>query len=376
MKHKLFLILLVTALFFTFANPVLAATPDQALRDALEWLTTQQNADGGFSDGFSPDSGITPTAEAVIALAAGGRDAGAVRSSQGASPLDFLYQQATNGQIEGIGTTAKVVMALTAAGLDSANFAGLNLINQLEADYDADSGAYGGSIFDQALAVLALANVGQAVPAGAVDYLMAYQTTDGAWNFMGDTAALSGDTNTTALVIQALVAASRKDDTGRGLAYLRRLQNDDGGWPYQNPSPYGTETDANSTALVLQAIYAVGQSPGDWYVDGVDPLGALLSLQNANGSFSYQASFRGDNVLATLQAIPAVAGMTLAQLPRAATSEAPGTVVVQQDADAPPSTLPEAGGVVLSVSMGLLVAGLILMVVGRVLKQTGDPALR
>jgi hypothetical protein len=299
-----------------------------------------------------------------------------VRSSQGASPLDFLYQQAKNRQIEGIGTTAKVVMALTAVGLDPANFASLNLINQLGAAYDADSGAYGGSIFDQALAVLALANAGQAVPAGAVDYLMAYQTTDGAWNFMGDTAALSGDTNTTALVIQALVAAGRKDDTGRGLAYLQRLQNDDGGWPYQNPSPYGTETDANSTALVLQAIYAVGQAPGDWYVDGVDPLGALLSLQNANGSFSYQASFPGDNVLATLQAIPAVAGVTLAQLPRVATSEAPGTVVMQQDADTPPATLPEAGGAVLPFSLGLVAAGLILMVLGRVLKQASDPALR
>ena len=161
---------------------------------------------------------------------------------------------------------------------------------------------------------------GLALPRTVIALVETYQTADGAWNFMGDTAALSGDTNTTALAVQALASAGRKDDTGRALDYLRRVQNDDGGWPYQNPSAYGTETDANSTALVLQAIYAVGQTPGDWYSGGTDPLGALLALQNASGSFSYQASFPGDNVLATVQAIPVAAGATLANVPRVPTA--------------------------------------------------------
>jgi hypothetical protein len=366
-RNKALLVCVVFILMLTLVAPALAASPEEAVDQALNWLQGQQNADGGFSNGFSPGSGVAVTAEVVIALAGGGRDAGAVRSAEGASPLDYLYQQVKAGPADSVGTTAKIVLAVAATGLDPADFGGWDLIAQMEEAYDADGGSYGGSLFDQALVVLALANAGRTVPQGAVDYLLAFQTTDGAWSFTGDTAALSGDTNTTALTIQALVAAGRKDDTGRGLAYLQRVQNADGGWPYQNPSPYGTETDANSTALVLQAIYAVGQTPADWYVEGADPLGALLALQNASGSFSFQASFPGDNVLATVQAVPAAAGVTLAGVRRTPTSATPGVV-----AGAAPTTLPEAGGVMIPAATGLLVLGLGLVVVGQWLKRSCD----
>jgi hypothetical protein len=149
------------------------------------------------------------------------------------------------------------------------------------------------------------------------------------------------------------------------------VQNADAGWPYQNPSTYSTETDANSTALVLQAIYAVGGSPGDWYVGGADPLGVLLSLQNASGSFSYQASFPGDNALATVQAIPAVAGVTLARVRRVPTATAPGTAVA-----APPSTLPAAGALILPAASGLAIVGLSLVVTGLRLKRARHAPVR
>ena len=35
---------------------------------ALAYLRTQQNADGGFGSGFSPDSGVGSTADAVLAI--------------------------------------------------------------------------------------------------------------------------------------------------------------------------------------------------------------------------------------------------------------------------------------------------------------------
>jgi squalene cyclase len=364
MRNKILLVTLVMALLLTLVSPVAAASADEAVKQALGWLKSQQNADGGFSDGFSPESSLTATAEAIIALAAGGQDAGAVQSAEGASPLDYLYRQVSAGGVDGVGAVAKVVLALVAAGLDPTDFAGRDLVGQIEAAYDPDSGSYGGSIFDQALVALALANAGRTVPEGAVGYLMDHQTTDGAWNFLGDTAALTGDTNTTALVIQALVAVGRRDDTGRGLAYLQRVQNADAGWPYQNPSPYGTETDANSTASVLQAIYAVGQTPGDWYTSGADPLGALLSLQNASGSFSYQASFPGDNALATMQAIPAAAGVTLTEVRRVPTSAVP------RGAGTPPAFLPESGDATALAGSGFVVVGLLLVVIGLWLDHT------
>jgi hypothetical protein len=365
MRKNALLVTLVVALLSTLVTPVLAASAGEAVDQATNWLKNQQNADGGFSNGFSPESSLAATAEAVVALAAGGQAIGTVQSAEGASPLDYLRQQVRANQVEGVGVTAKVVLALVAANQNPASFAGRDLIGQMEATYDAASGSYGGSVFDQALVILALANAGRAVPAGAIDYMITHQTTDGAWNFMGDTAALSGDTNTTALVIQALVAVGHKDDTGRALDYLRRVQNADAGWPYQNPSAYGTETDANSTALVIEAIYAAGQTPADWYVDGADPLGVLLALQNASGSFSYQVSFGGDNALATIQAIPAVAGVTLADVQRAPAAETPAA-----EAPPPPLLLPESGAASTPTLSGFVVVGLLLVTLGLGLKRS------
>jgi prenyltransferase beta subunit len=373
MRKKLALIMIVTVLLLTWVSPALIAAADEVVDQALDWLKEQQNADGGFSDGFSPDSSLSATTEVVIALAAGGQDAGMVRSADGASPLDYLHQQVSDSQVEGVGTTAKVVLALVAAGVDPTDFAGQDLVGQLEAAFDTDSGAYGGSIFDQALVVLALANAGQVVPEGAIDYLLAYQTTDGAWNFLGDTSEQTGDTNTTALVVQAVVAAGRDEGTEQALAYLTSIQNEDGGWPYQNPSDFGTETDANSTALVLETLYALGQATEDWQMGDADPSSALLSLQNASGSFSYQASFPGDNALATIQAIPALMGVTLAKVQSVATSAIPGEAVTTT----PPTTMPEAGGsagVSVASILGTMIAGLSLVAVGLRLKRMRKPA--
>lgn len=359
MRHRTLFVILISILIFALTGPGLAAANDDAIAAALSWLASQQSADGGFSDGFSPESNLSATAEAIIAFAAGGQDAGELKSADGNSPLDFLQAQA--GPIEGIGTLSKVVLALLAAGVDPTDFGGQDLLGQLEAAYDAGSGSYGGSLFDQALVILALANADRTIPAAAADYLMSYQTEDGAWSFMGDTAAQSGDTNTTALVIQALVAAGRADDANTGLAYLQAVQNADGGWPYQNPSPYGTDTDANSTAYVLQALYALGQTPQDWAAADGDPLEALLALQNESGSFSYQLAFPGDNLLATVQAIPAVAGVTLAQVSSVSTAATPSAA-----AEAAPATLPASGGAsVAPYTASLMALGLGLVAAGR-----------
>ncbi len=373
------LIAIVVALLLAPVSPALAEPSDDALsgdadvQEALSWLIEQQSADGGFSDGFSPESSVTATAEVIIALAAGGEDAGMIQSEAGASPVIFLYEKVEAGQVEGVGTVAKVSMAVVAVGLDPTDFGGRDLIGELEAAYDADSGSYGGSIFDQALVILALANAGREVPEEAVDYLLAHQTEDGAWNFMGDTAEQSGDTNTTALVIQALAATGHEDATEPALEYLQGIQNEDGGWPYQNPSDFGTETDANSTALVLEAIYALGQTADDWQVGDADPLSALLALQNDSGSFSFQASFPGDNALATIQAIPAVAGATLAELETVPTSAPP-----EAPAAPPPATIPKAGapGPLPVSGVAVMVTGLLLIGIGYRLNRTWEKNTR
>jgi len=228
---------------------------------------------------------------------------------------------------------------------------GVDLVARLNALHK--SGGYGGTLYEDTLVVLALINAGQSVPEDVIARLIAAQTQDGAWAFTGDTAAGAGDTNTTALVVQALIAAGQRDVVGRALDYFRRTQNAGAGWPYQSPSAFGTETDANSTANVLQALVAAGEPLSDWSQAGQsDPLGALIHLQDAQtGAFNYQASAPGANLLATAQAIPALKRVTLARLPAARAGGAAAMDLV------PPQTLPVAGEV-LSPALALAVIGI------------------
>jgi len=366
------LIAFVLVLIVASALPVWAGDPVDA---ALAYLASQQQADGGFTGGYGGGSDLGLTCDVILAVAAGGRDVGAWVSGSGRSPLDYLHAQVARGAVGESGMKAKVALALLASGQDPTAFAGHDLIAELEAGYDWVTGRYGGNVFDQALAMVALFNAGRWIPDQAAQYLLDKQCADGAWALFGDTAAGAGDTNTTALVIQALLATGHRDEIGEGFDYLRRVQNTDGGFPYQNPSAYGTQTDANSTAYVYQALLAAGAPLGEWMPGVTDPLGALVALHDpASGAFFWQAAVSTPNVLATAQAIPAVAGYTFVHLPRVDTVGVPSESREPEgrgaaDAAGAPEValLSESGGVdALPVClMGLGVAALAAGLAGR-----------
>lgn len=291
--------LVVLVLSLCLAGTVSAGTPE-----ALSWLRGQQAPDGGFGQ---PGS-VGATIDAALAITAA---AGDLTSWQmgGNTPLDFL--RSSLSQIEGAGVTAKLILALVPAGLDPTDFGGTNLAKVLEDSYDSTTGRFdgeNGTVPTQALAIMALESLGRPVEKKAINWLVDAQGEDGSWTWNGDPAT-QGDTNTTALAIQTLAAVNaRSDVVDRALAYLKQVQNDDAGWPYQKPSDYGTDTDANSTANVLQALYAVGADLSDWAVGTSSPVDALLSLQKETGAFQWQAAVPDDNFLATVQAVPALAG--------------------------------------------------------------------
>jgi len=334
-RVKAVALLMTTVLILSVTGAALAGPGDDAASKALTWLAAKQNADGGFSDGFSPDSKVSATADAIIAIAAAGQDASAWKKA-GRSPLDYLQSRA--GQSSKGGELGKVILAIVATGGNPRSFGGVDWVARLNGL--RKSGGYGGTLYEDTLAVLALANTGQSVPDDVSTRLLNAQTRDGAWAFTGDTAAGAGDTNTTALVVQALIAVGKRDAVGRAIDYFRRTQNADAGWPYQVPSPYGTETDANSTANVLQALFAAGESLSNWSKAGQsDPLGALIRLQDdKTGAFNYQASAPGANLLATIQAIPALKSATFVRVPVTRASTAASAAAAP-----PPQTLPVAG---------------------------------
>jgi prenyltransferase beta subunit len=353
MKRTLILALMAGLLLAGLAQVGWAA-PGDASGQALQWLATQQNTDGGFSNGFSPESNIGATADAIIAIASAGQDASTWQKG-GASPLDYLAAQVKAGNVKGAGLLAKVTLAAVATGQDPRSFGSTDLIAAIQADFKKDTNIYGSSLFDHALALLALANAGQSLPDAAVTALVNSQAEDGAWSFSGDKTPGAGDTNTTALAVQALVAANRRDPVAKALDYFKKVQNPDGGFTYQKPSQFGEDTDANSTALVIQALIAAGEKPEAWAVDGKDPLAALLALQRPSGAFSFNAKQADENVLATLQALPALNGVTFVQVRQVKAAKTP---------TAAPVTLPAAGGQAIANDRWLTLAGGGLALVG------------
>jgi hypothetical protein len=291
-------------------SPGLAAASG-GVEEALVWLRRAQLADGGFSSGFSEGSDIGATADAVIAIASAG-ESPATWNVSGVSPIDFL--QAHASEVTAPGLAAKVALALTAAGEDPSDLGGVNLLAVIADGFAPSTGFYGGGPYDSALAILALSQGAADAPPEAVAGLLRARHPDGSYAFDGAMTPGSGDSNTTALAVQALLASGAGQETLPSYGYFRQSQNPDGGWTYQKPSAFGEETDANSTALVIQALLAGGQDLSQWD----DPQSALQALQQPSGALAFNAATPGDNALATLQAIPALAGVDLTDLSRVA----------------------------------------------------------
>lgn len=302
---------------------------NQAIEKAAAWLVSQQGPDGGFGMPGSEASDVGVTADAVIALASASVDPRSARQS-GLSPLEFLSAQAAALSSSDVGKAAKIVLAYRAIGVDLETEPVASLLVSLSGSFDETGAFLGQGPYEEALVILALANSGRTVPAGAVESLLATRLDDGSYSFNGDRTPGMGDSNTTAMAVQALVAAGAGDAIGPSLDYFRAAQNEDGGWTYQKPSPYGEETDANSTALVTQALKAAGEPLNAWG----DPIQVLLSFQLPSGAFFYNHSFTDENLMATAQAIPALAGVSFTEVAEVLVSgsaegpEGPSTSIV------------------------------------------------
>ncbi len=365
---KLFTLSFLALLAMSLTFPVMAAdnvSPGAALyaqnEAALAWLRQAQEPDGGFSSGFAAGSDFGTTTEIVLAAVAGGEDVGTWVTGTGQSPLDYLASQIATGQVTDVGNLSKTLLVAVATGQDPRAFGGRDLVNLVLSSQDATTGWFGDTLFKHAYAVLSLHNAGATVPQNAITAMTSQFTDDGAWALFGGTAPGTADTNTTALVMQALVAVGRADAAAGALPYLHRMQNDDGGFPYQNPSPYGTDSDANSTAVVLQALLALNEPLGNWLSGGTDPLGALLALWDQNsGGYFWQASVPFPNMLATAQAVEAAEGMTLANLPVVGASGSVQATAAQPASSVSP-LLPSSGAHV-SFGTGVLMAAILVMV--------------
>ena len=275
------------------------------LASATAWLIDQQGEDGAFvSFSGEPDAGTT--VDALIALVAA-EGAGVDTATSIPDALAYLesgdvalvYEQT------GVGQAAKLTLALVAAGRGPRDFATTNPVSIVEAGQNDETGVFGTGLYHHAYALMALAATGSEVPASALDALAATQAENGGWSFDGSTDPATADSNTTSMVVQALVATGNAGHEVMvpALEFLESTITDDG-------AAYapGAEADANSTALVLQAMLATGGETA-----GLEA--ALATFQTDSGAYFYQAADPSENLFSTVQAIPAAAGAVLPILP-------------------------------------------------------------
>jgi hypothetical protein len=260
---------------------------------AIDWLIGQQVEDGGFS-AFGGESDHGSTADAVYALISAGIDPATVTSPGGNTPLDFL----ANGSglvANDPGLAGKTVLALIAAGEDPGE-----LLHAIRNGQNPETGFWGQSLTSHAYAMLALSAAGEQPSSEMVDMLLNSQIEDGSWGFTGATDPGTGDSNTTSLAVQALVAAGiGGEPVDRGIAYILTLEDATGAIAYDASEAPNITGDANSTAQAIQALVAAGH-------DASRQIAALEQFRAESGAFFWRSDWADDSLLATAQAIPAL----------------------------------------------------------------------
>ncbi|MDQ3941155.1 MAG: terpene cyclase/mutase family protein [Actinomycetota bacterium] len=271
----------IRAVAGALAFVVLAALPGTAGPDdrrrarlGVRYLVTQQAEDGSIT-AFST---VGSTADAVMGFVAARRAPRAIDEA-----VEFLRAR---GPEVPLGQKAKIVMALVAAGEDPRDVEGRDLIAEIEATQTAEGqyattpGDFAGEVTSHILAMLALEAAG-AVPDPQADrWLIAAQCADGGWQFdepatdADDEHCFTGsaedfarsDSNTTSYAVQALIATEPAIDPAVDpFTFFPRARDPiKRGWIYDPASRCNAETrppdcfltDANSTALVIQAYVA------------------------------------------------------------------------------------------------------------------------
>jgi prenyltransferase/squalene oxidase-like repeat protein len=308
---------------------------------ASAWLVTVQNEDGGFGAAPGEGSGAEMTAWAMLGLAAAGRNPLDVARG-GHTPVDFL--RGSLAELRSAGDLARTIVALEAAGVDPRGFGGADLVSRLLGERRGN-GSYGprgvGWPGSTAFAVLALRAAGASGSVGAsLDWLRKVQNEDGGW---GDVPGSPSTADGTGAVLQVLSPDSKA--ARRGLSYLREAQRPGGGFPLGGN---GT-ANSQSTAWAIQGILAAGGDPGSFRRGGAGAPDYLAARQAADGHYRYSKSSDQTPVWVTGQALMAVAEKPLPispppRKPKPAKSNAAtgGLTPTNGNSNTPSSPLPES----------------------------------
>lgn len=300
-KFLILLLLAAVALIPGAMPPPSVASSADPVQAAIQWLHTQQLSDGGF--GVRDTASAAMTADVVYALALAGEDPGGPAWTQnGRSALDALGRLAPKYIGTDAGQAGKVARAVAAANRDPRSFAGIDLIAVIEAAYDPATGRYHPNfLFRHTVAMDALQRSHLTIPPAACSALRSAQLPDGGWFWTFE--AQKADVDTTGRVLQLLGQPDPgQHDVAFTLAadYLAGAQAPDGGWAADGPAS-GNPSNANSTALAVGGLRAIGRNPDAApFVKGErGALQALLAFQEPSGAFAYMTTSGKEEVRLT-----------------------------------------------------------------------------
>lgn len=273
----------------------------EAAHKALTWLRSQQVITDGSIAG-SPAASI----EGLMALGANRIDAASWRGAPDApSLLDYVLEHGAEYSREGVSEAGKLAVALSAA--DACWPAGAMKPSD---HYSPTLGALHPDAGPLAWGILGTLALDEPPPADSVEYLLNLALPDGGWEW---SPGWGRDTNSTALALQALVAAGvplTHTAITSGQAYLQSAQTPEGGFSYDPNASWGNVADTNSTAYSLQALVALGIKIRDSALQtpGGDAIDFLISMQGEDGALGWQKEQPTPNLGSTQQAIPALLG--------------------------------------------------------------------
>lgn len=317
----------VSAVTFVAASVVASAsaapTRQRRAATAVGYAATQQRADGSFRKALSP---MGTTADAVLAFVAARRGQKQLARSMRYLD-EHVADATTTGLIAKVVLAVVAGGGDPRAFGGRDLVADLEAARQTSGQIGADTQDPGDpEVFDHALAMLAFAASDVSVGGAAVRWLVDSQCRDGGWQYddpagasdddhcsAGSEDFSSSDTNTTAYAVQALVAAggAGQQDVAEAFSFFTTLRDPEkGGWGY---APSFTMTDSNSTALVIQAHVAAERDLPDGAMRALTRLQYRLCGENAGAfAFTWDEDDSGrlrksePNLAATLAAIPAL----------------------------------------------------------------------
>jgi energy-coupling factor transport system substrate-specific component len=283
-------------LLAVFALGALAPTPAQAdVTRGVDWLEAQQRPSGGWGADTGREAGAEMTGWVMLGLAAAGRNPLDV-TKFGKSPVDFLRNHMD--EVRDAGDVARTILALEAAGVDSRDFAGEDLVDRLLLQRRAN-GSYQGWPGTSAYAVLALRAAGaNDAAAPTVEWLRKVQGKEGGW---GNEPQSPSTAEITGAVLQVLTSGSKAAD--EALAYLRKAKRPNGGFaPGNNLSANG-----QATAWASQGLLAAGKDPAG-FGPGKSSYAYMRELQTDDGYFLQAPGLESSPVWVTADVLVALSG--------------------------------------------------------------------